>query len=107
MTLFGFTFSTGFLRMKRSVEMNAESTRLTNIALETNTKRWILLGSSFIGGVMIVASLLVVIKLVRILITLLVIQVKSRVCRVLHMAHQNHKNELIIVSLSISYVLLL
>ncbi|XP_065925067.1 A disintegrin and metalloproteinase with thrombospondin motifs adt-1-like [Magallana gigas] len=54
-----------FLRMKRSVEMNGESTRLTNIALETNTKRWVLLGSSFIGGVMIVASLLVVIKLRR------------------------------------------
>lgn len=54
-----------FLRMKRSVEMNAESTRLTNIALETNTKRWVLLGTSFIGGVMIVASLLVIIKLRR------------------------------------------
>nr|XP_034329828.1 SCO-spondin isoform X4 [Crassostrea gigas] len=53
------------LRMKRSVEMNAESTRLTNISLETNTKRWVLLGSSFIGGVMIVASLLVIIKLRR------------------------------------------
>ncbi|XP_052706720.1 coadhesin-like [Crassostrea angulata] len=53
------------LRTKRSVVVNAESTRLTNISLETNTKRWVLLGSSFIGGVMIVASLLVVIKLRR------------------------------------------
>lgn len=56
--------------MKRSVEMDTEPTRLTNVSLKTNSKRWVLLGSSVIGGVMIVvAALLVVIKLVRILVT--------------------------------------
>lgn len=44
--------------------MNTESTRWTHISLETNTKRLVLLGSSVIGGVMIVAALLVAIKLV-------------------------------------------
>lgn len=56
--------------MKRSVEMDTEPTRLTNVSLETNSKRWVLLGSSAVGGLMIVvAALLVVIKLVRILVT--------------------------------------
>lgn len=73
MILFGFIFLIGFFRMKRFVEMNGEFICLINIVLEMNIKRWVLLGFSFIGGVMIVVFFFVVIKLVRILIILLVI----------------------------------
>lgn len=73
MILFGFIFLIGFFRMKRFVEMNVEFICLINIVLEMNIKRWVLLGFSFIGGVMIVVFFFVIIKLVRILIILLVI----------------------------------